>query len=68
MGLKGRHIDKETMENMAKVISKSVTENIIEYLDESKKKGAEEEVSDDSHVCQPCLLITDNKDRPQKIV
>ncbi len=67
-------MDKETLVKLAEEISKRVTENVIEYLDDTKKTQGDEDgdskcnwiVSDDTMVCEPCLLFAKCPERPKK--
>jgi uncharacterized phage infection (PIP) family protein YhgE len=68
----GQKLDEQTIEKLAEEISKRVTENVIEYFDESKNIDNKEGESDhwirneDTIVCEPCLLHARSSERPQK--
>lgn len=60
---------------MVAEISKRVTENIIEYLDEKEETTNKEKeescsdiwlISEDTMVCKPCLMYANCQDRPLK--
>jgi hypothetical protein len=65
-------MDQETLEKLAEEISKRVTENVIEYLDEEKKSTVEEKdcckwiTDENTMVCEPCLMFAKCPERPPK--